>query len=372
MEAIILKCPDFGRFHFGTVAPDSDTALSQTSECFQSDTLFSALISTCAKILPPIPDEEKKPDDIDVNDLVEFFKNGGVLISSGSYCLDIFENGNNINRIFFLPKPCHLDLLDIDDESHDRKQVKKVKYISKSIWENGFLSSEWKESGCYLIDRKFAIDSSEVHIDLGDQIEKIFKIISEPKIADHARKKENNIFFQTDVFLQTTHLSRKELEDAGYEGVESMTFQPHFYFLIDFKVENDRMKNLISLLLDVLKDDGIGGGISIGCGRIKEIERAEWSLSPVSVADNQAVSASLISVSESENSSVLFKDLVVRGGRNTAAHGQLKRIKMAMPGALIKKETEGRIEENLHDSIPFLRYGMAFPLSIHSNYEYND
>ena len=359
MEAIILKCPDFGRYHFGTVAPDSDTALSQTSPCVYSDTLFSALIVLCNKAFPN-----------EVENLVEYFKDGGVLISSGSYCLDILENNQFFDRIFFLPKPSHFDLL--KEDADDRKTIKRIQYISKKIWEQGIKPSDRQENGCYIIDRKFLIHPEELKRDFGSAIEKIYSIIAEPKIADHARQKTNNIFFQTDLFLNTTTISSTDLEAIGYDGIGTITLRPHFYFLLKFEIENERLRNLIYLLLDLMVDDGIGGSISTGCGKIKEVEKVDWVLSPETKSNLQAVSASLISIqSESDLQGTIARNIIVRGGRKTANHGDLARIKMADTGALIQKGVKGQIE-NLHTTQPYLRYGMAFPLDIHSNYEYND
>ena len=358
MEAIVLKCPNFGRYHFGTIALDSDTALSQTSPCIYSDTLFSALINLCAKVFPD-----------EVEDLVTYFKEGGILISSASYCLDVLEADKFLYRIFFLPKPCQLDLLQTEDSAEDRKKVKRIQYISKAVWEQGLLPTEWSDNGCYTIDRKFLIHPSELSPYFGRLVDKIYSISTDPKIADHARKKLDNIFFQTDLYLTTTHLSQATLKewDEDYEG-GTITIQPHFYFLLDFVEVPERMKNLLYFLLDLLPDDGIGGAISTGCGKIEAIEKMPWDLNPASASTDLAVSASLISIgTQEELAGVKAQNIIVRGGRTTAENGVLSRIKMAETGALIDKNVKGQVK-NLHSEKPYLRYGMAFPLAVHTNY----
>lgn len=358
MEAIILKCPDFGRYHFGTTAPDSDTALSQTSPCIYSDTLFSALINLCAKVFPE-----------EVEELVACFKSGAILLSSASYCLDIWEVAEFSRRIFFLPKPCQLDLLPMNKDTADRKSVKRIQYISKEVWEQGILPEKWSFEGCYAIDRKFLVHPSELSAYYGALIEEVYSIKTDPKIADHARKKLDNIFFQTDLYLNTTHISEQVLQTMDKEYEEgAITFRPHFYFLLDFVDAKERMKNVVYFLLDLLPDEGIGGAISTGCGKIEAIERVGWKLNVNDASTTFAMSVALVSIgNEVDLKGVRAKNMIVRGGRVTAEHGTLSRIKMADTGALIEKHVKGQVA-SLHKDKPYLRYGMAFPLAVHTNY----
>jgi CRISPR-associated protein Csm4 len=199
MQAIILKCPPNGRFHFGITAPDVDSALSSSSICFHSDTLFSALVILCNRMFPDR-----------VNELIQFFNNQEIQISSGSYCLEILQENEPPQRVFFLPKPSQFDAASL--ELADRKAVKGIEYISKTIWEKGIPPDEWLSTNeCSLIDRKFLVHEDELSGEVCDLIEGFYKIKTEPKIADHARKKTNNIFFQTDLFLKTNYLREEDI-----------------------------------------------------------------------------------------------------------------------------------------------------------------
>ncbi len=348
MEAIILKCSADARFHFGTTAPDNDTALSQTSECFHSDTLFSALVVLCNKVFPDM-----------VNPLIEYFKSGGVTISSGSYCMDLFENGDFVRRCFFFPKPVHFNLL--VEDMVERKTVSRVQYISKTIWEKGIAPKDWDRYKCYKIQGKFLLHPEDLSPRIGRKIDGLMEVKSQPKIADHARKKDNNIFFQTDLFLRSAN-------------VNQWSVQPHFFFLLDFQTHNEKLKNLIYLLIDILPDDGIGGSISTGCGQIMGVEKAEMNFSFQEKSAHQSVSMSLLGFEKGqmiEYNNLLTGKVIVRGGRNTARDGRLQRIKMIAEGALVKGEVKGSII-SIHPEKPYLRNGKNFALPIHKNYEYNE
>jgi len=372
MKAIILKCPDNARYHFGLAGPDTDSALSQSSNCFHSDTLFSALVILCNRIFNNTDEEEDK-----VSELIKFFRQGKVNISSGNYYLEVKRQGERQAPIFFLPKPSHFNAAKV--ELPFRKTIRSVQYISKKIWESGIPPEEWFESNsvCLLIDRKFLVHVDELDIDEAeaDLIEGFYSFRTEPKIADHARKTTNNIFFQTDLFMKTSYLEDLDLY-----------LQPHFYFLLSFApIENNwsekekeaapKMQRLIHFLIENLKEEGIGGAISTGCGQIKEVITEDWSFefSEGKASANQWVSASLIGLKktalESEFDQISAGEIIVRGGRNISAEEKLKRIKMIKAGALIHNKKVGTIAD-LHESKPYLRYGMAFPLEIPENYEY--
>lgn len=362
-EAIKLICPPNGRYHFGMTSPDSDTALSQTSACFYNDTLFSALVNLCNKIFPSAQVEE----------LVAAFRSGKVVISSGSFCVDIFKNGEKTpeKTIFFLPKPPHFDLQ--SPSILDRKKVKGIQYISKTIWEKGLNPKDWwdqNQEKCYIIDRTFLLHPEDLDFSLGKLIDSFYQMKTAPKIADHARKKENNIFTQTDVFIHPTLLTLKDFAAQRIEGLSELLIQPHFYFLLKFDQAADSLRDLVYLLLNMLPDEGFGGGISTGCGKIEGVEIQPWEMNFQSHAasEDQAISMAMIALSEKEVGQVKAGEIMVRGGRATALHGALKRVKMIKPGALITGSLKGQIV-SLNDDAPYLRNGKAFPLPMPTTYE---
>jgi len=353
MKAIILKCPHNARFHFGIAAPDNDSALSQTSECFHSDTLFSALVILCSQTFP-----ER------IEGLITAFKTGAVQISSGSFCIDFSENGQFNKRIFFLPKPNHFDAFEIDLK--ERKMVKGIQYISKTIWEKGLAPTKWKEAGCYAIQRKFLVHPEDIESSIGQVLDGFYKIKTEPKIADHARKRENNIFFKTDVFLQTSDLDQSDF-GKSIPQLQRVSFQPHYYFLLKFATDNTRLQALVNFLIDNLQEEGLGGAISTGCGKIESLEKIDWQFNIPEPSTTHWVSASLVALSEEQPPSsledVVASNIIVRGGRKIGKDDTLKRIKLLKAGALIKRQDVGEVA-TLRKSPPYLRYGKAFALPI--------
>ncbi len=352
MEAIILKCPENGRFHFGLTAPGPEIALSKTSGCFHSDTLFSALIVLCAKTFPD-----------EVSAFIASFKSGEIKISSGSFCLEVSDKKE---PIYFLPKPAHFDCY--QDENINRKEIKDIQYISKKIWENGLTPAEWKKNRCVWVDKKFLAHFYEFPRNYGK--EKIINSVTEPKIADHARKSVDNIFFQTDIQTKRTIL----ISDTTITTVHI-----HLYFLLENERADERMKKLFDLLLDILIDEGFGGGISSGNGKIESIKRATWEwdnkiFSEQNRSHKIMASASLISPSANDQlDDILAGNVITRGGRNTSKDGTLKRIKMFKEGTIFNKDTiSGNIPEihnkEVQESNIYLRYGKAFPLPVHEKY----
>lgn len=352
MQAIILKCPKQGRFHFGKTGLDENSSLYQTSDIIHSDTLFSALINLCAKAFPK-----------EILPLIDAFRNH-IRISSAYYCLQVEQNGTPVKNIYFLPKPDYLELQNRDVAA--RKKVRKITYVSKTVWEKGLLPEEWKAPQCSIIDKRFVLHANDLPIELSDQIETISTQITAPKIADHLRKRVNNIYFQTDLLLGHTTFSRSQLRAFD---LENLSIHPSFYFLIKESLPESekRVYKLLEVLIDLLADEGIGGSISTGCGRLLACEREAFEFKMPQNEDH-AVSMSLISPATSDRLEEIYRgNVVVRGGRDTAQFGRLKRVKMIKEGAVISKSVEGDIVP-IHANGKFLRYGKAFPIPMHPNY----
>ena len=378
MEAVLLKCPPYARFHFGITGLDENSSLHQTSERLHSDTLFSVLMVLCSKIFPN-----------QIDDLKAAFESGEVSISSGSYYLEIteYETLKKITQrqIFFLPKPECFELLNTDADK--RKELRKIKFVSKGVWERGLLPEDWlmKDSECVIIQGKFVALLSELTADdkLAKQVANSISIFEEktaPKIADHNRRRENNIFFQTDLCFAANFLKDND-------GKPLFQIMPHFYFLIEHRADS-QVKNLVETLIEILPDEGIGGGISTGCGKIdsSEIIPFDWQFSEGEKSSKYNVSASLISpVSKADLTALVGYKVMTRGGRRLSISEkklaqipenkreeakQLARVKMIREGALLQlpNEVTGQLVP-LHDFIPNYRNGKAFCLPIHQKIE---
>lgn len=380
MKAVLLKCPPYARFHFGMTGLDENSSLHQTSEVLHSDTLFAALMVLCNKIFPNTGKIER---------LKEGFETGAVKLSSAGYFLDIkeyLENGDETNkRVFFLPKPDYFGLINKDTSL--RKKVKKIAFLSKGIWEKGLDLADWFDTDkCVIIQNRFVLLTEELHPDavtakkLAEAIA-INKVQTAPKIADHLRRPENNIFFQTDLCFAANFFKNAK----GHPQFEIL---PHFYFFLEHAPDST-IKKLVETLIEILPDEGIGGAISTGCGQLEshEIVDLDFTFDNAQSSDKYVVSASLISPkSADELSQILRYKVMTRGGRRLAftdeqvaklpvQKRQLKRVKLIKEGALIQKAgvLDGRLVPLHHeDNAPNYRNGKAFTLPIHPNFVKNE
>lgn len=370
MKTVIMRCPSEGRFHFGKLGLDENASLSQTSTIIHSDTLFSALLNICAKTFPD-----------KVDGLKVAFDNEEIVISSAFYCLEVQDIMANNDRttypvVYFLPKPVYFELFNTDLSK--RKAFSKIAFISKGVWEYGFTPPEWtEENGCLIVDEKFVMLTSELDHDYeqftqNDGTKKpekqisIYKEKTSPKIADHARRTKDNIFFQTDLVLANNLL------DLNGSKKFRKSIQPHFYCLLDIK-PNSVYGELVKMLFSIMEDEGIGGAISTGCGRLIECEigeeNFEFSFHNNIQAAGFQVSVSLIHPAPSDTSfPFVYYKTITRGGRKIAlGKTSLKRVKMLKEGALIQGDTRGGIPQ-IHDSLPYFRNGKALCVPIHPKY----
>ena len=348
MKAVVLKCPRGGQFHFGKVAPDENISLDDTSSFLHSDTLFSAIINTAAKIA----------DKGQVDELIDGFDKGKWQISSGFYCLD-WQTEHEMQTVYFLPKPAHYNLLELDDKLFDIKAINAIEFISKGIWEQGISPKNWEESNVAVLNGKFVVLTSELpqNIDLktAEKI-KIYHRHSLPKVFVHKLTQEGGFYYQTNIVLG----DNRNIDESLWV---------HYYFLIEL---DSKFKQLpfLSTVIDLLQDEGIGGERSVGCGHITEVKVRSFDINLEKKSESQTVLLSLLNPSPTDLKKVTHYKVTSRGGRKLAkSEGtQLKRVKMITEGALVSGEIHGQLPElgESNSGIPFLRNGKAFTLPIHS------
>ncbi len=244
MQAVILKCPPHAQFHFGRIAPDQNTSLDDTSTFIHSDTLFSSIVNTAARILEPN----------ELSMLLGWFESENaakVRISSGFYCLETGEQ-----YIYFLPKPVTW-VAKNTTKSKELKKIKKVAFVSKKIWEEGIKPDQW-EATCHFIQDKFVIHSSELeNVNIPPRI---YHKDSLPKVNVHKPNRDNSIYYQTNIQLQST----------ASIGV-------HFYFLLEHDLDEEAYR-LLETVLNWIPEEGIGGERTVGCGQLAAIDYKDFQL----------------------------------------------------------------------------------------------
>jgi CRISPR-associated protein Csm4 len=343
MKAFILRCKPGSQFHFGKMAIDSNSALHDTTEYFHSDTLFSALINIVASFAT----------EAETNEVVDLFRDNQVRISSGMFCLSHGEQD-----VFFLPRPAHFSLL--PGHADDIKDVERIKFISKGLWESGISPAnmnDWHqeiESSHEL--KKFAAMKKEVqHWNLDKKHVNIHSIETFPKV--HARKldQENSFYFQSNVLLPQNPAD---------------TFDMHYYFLLDTTLdrkENEALNRLYNAIY-LLPDTGIGGERSAGCGQFLSVEERPFEFNDFE--QQGYLSLGLIApANHAEIDELEYYNTVLRGGRNTRSDGELKLIRMMSEGAYLRNIIHGDMP-NVHATndpdTPYLRYGKPLLIPAHS------
>lgn len=338
MQAVLLRCKPRARFHFGKIAPDENSWLNTADHWLPSDTLFSALANILA---------DAYPDEVD--NLLQHFAAGRVKISSGFYVLEV-----NGKHIFFLPKPAHYALAVKEAGKKTFKDFNDVKFISKTVWEKGWLFNDWEEHCHFLQEGQVVVAKGELPNDLEEnQIKKInlFKESDFPRVKVHTQKRENNFFSLTTISIGD---NREVLQNSAV----------HFYFLLEtegnFKATEDFKK--IKTAINMLPDHSIGGERSTGCGRLESTAFIDFT--PPSMGTGHYSSVSLtLPKNETELSQIERYQVTTRGGRKLGPTRQLKFVRMLAEGAYSTSLIEGSIAHIGYDKPEeFWRYGKAFCL----------
>ena len=330
MQAYILKSNPGTRFRFGEAlgayTEEQSNTQKTTSEFLHSDTLWSALVNAWALCCPET-----------VEDFISECETGKFKLSSAFYCVEF--KGNNI---YFLPKPVSLNLFQFDEP----KKLKKVKFISKGVWENGLLPKDWFDSGkCTLLQNESIIAlKSEI-----DTPVKLFSVETSPKT--HARditNRESSFYYETNLYLS-----------------HNDNYKTDWYFL----PENDLSANLqtdLQKAMQTLVNLGIGGERTTGCGSLSGFQETELNFNPVEISNYRA-SVSLIAPNENELTENSLYQIIKRGGRFLEKGKCLPITQMLLEGAVFDTEIEGKIVE-LNKEPYILRYGLNLSIPVHNNF----
>ena len=356
MKAILLKCGAQAQFHFGKVALDENTSLNTTTPVVHSDTLFSSLVHQLARMV----------DDALLDEIIDAFKTGQVRLSSACFCLEIA--GENI---FFLPKPAHYNLFEITDkdkvpagqEREKRKDWRKVQYISKGVWEQGYCSvGDW-ENKCTRIGKQFLMTNEEAGNRDLKNIGKLYRTATLPKVRVHSPHRLDNFYFQTNVQLA----SRKVVIHQ-----EEIAIQPHYYFLLETvpELNGTAIASYIETAIQLLEDTGIGGGRSGGTGFFDKVEllNEDFELNFKGAPSEYHASTGLVAPNEADLEHAKYYKTITRGGRKTAKDGRLNYLRMMETGAVFDGKVEGKVREIKGEKAKqsYLRYGKPICLPVHS------
>ena len=348
MKAILLDCSPHAQFHFGSYSID-DTRLSSTTEIAHAHTLYSAIINIYDSLFD------------DTNDFVTLLELSSFEISSTCFLLK-GEKGN----IFFLPKPLVLNTQMKDNTNY--KQLKRVAYVSKGVWEKGKDINDYDSTELCLLGDKFLCLNKEIK----EIVSKNVKKNNYPKI------KFINSTLTTKTMVSTTketgklyNLGNLQIQDLSQWGLSA-----HYYFLLKHELDSQYAQRL-ELVLDLLPQNGIGGERTSGCGVFDGLCIEDFQIKVTVPSTQFYCNVSPIAPSSKEElDRISYYSTFIRGGRRTGGDNdedsfKLKQIRMIKEGALVNgAETIGQCVSIKPDSLEdeYLRYGKGFLLPIHENW----
>ena len=343
MKAFILKCAVHNFFRLGI------RSMNDTHSYIYSDTLFSAILSTHAKMYG-----RKSTDE-----LCELFTSGQVACSSGFHCLSYSNPHKEEDFIYFLPRP----LIYLATPSDDPKSLKDIQFLSKKVWENGPSASELlslPRLGSHHVISWEELEALNLQPRRKDreaiQLPELTKEITYPKV--HVRKEG-----QEDAYFTQTCLQLK-----SFRNLDQSPLQTHFYFLLKGEIPAS-----LFAAIRMLADEGIGGERSSGMGHFKGVEEREFS----TILPNPNYQCTLsLSIPKSEIDFQSYEkfQLIIRGGGSMASENSAsktvyrKQLRMIQEGAMIPSKApypNGTCPEigSPGKNVPRrLRYGIPFTL----------
>jgi CRISPR-associated protein Csm4 len=340
MKAILLVPENGAQFHLG------ETSLDDTSDVLHADTLFSALTNVYAFAF----DGAER--------FIGMIEEGKLCFSSGFYALLYQEN-----PVLFFPKPA-IDF----PEQRDPKRLKKVRYLSKGVWnalQRGFdpetISTTLNPLNFPSIGSEFVYLENELPVTVGGFEKKAFRqVVTAPKVKVHSTEQEDRIYHETSIQFIDLPYSEGELKGA-------------FYFLLKHTLNEEKPEwQEFLAAVRIMADEGVGGQRSSGRGQFKTVKlidvditesrNASWyvGLSPISPFDDHEF-----------HDGIHFYELFVRGGGSLGLRGKPDEHRMqarfAKEGALLHYDIKGSIVDVSPDiDKSVLRYGMNFSIPLGS------
>lgn len=302
---------DFGRntAHFGELG----IGMEETSERVYSDTLFSAWMSSYARLfgaddvkqlLDQFPCEENK-------------KTPPFVLSS-----TFIYSKNEAEYIYYLPKPLAFPKgYPVGEDLKFTKTYKKLKYLPLKIWRKwyqtgGFTNSDELEliehtlkgqdkSGCLYKAGTFSYGET-------------YKTHRVPKVAIDRITHATNIYH--------TGFVQYQWESPKQSGL---------YFLIRFPEENPELQQKLKASLRLLGEEGIGGERSSGAGRF-EVEWCElpdlWKQIDFNLSEKKHHSLISLFWEQPLLCTPISYSIIERGGWVSSGGQQIRRKKVRMLG----------------------------------------
>lgn len=360
---------NFGRSptHFGELG----IGLEQTSERVRSDGLFSAWVSTYARLFGGAA----------IEDLLNQCQADGNPPFRLSSTFVYRRDGKDF--IDYIPTPIQRPVGYPNDPERELKVAKtyrKLSYLSLPIWQRwyqgiGFTDEDFQSLENYATDPKHR--TGQLGKSGTFDYKKAFKEYELPKVSIDRTTRATN-FYHTGL---TQFAWEPAHDNAEKDNVHNLA---GLYFLIEFPDVNQELESQLQAALHLLGEDGLGGERSSGAGRFEILSWEELSDNWQSVINFKADCHSLISLYwTKEIPQELLEEaarysLIERGGwiASAASGRQLRRKKVHMfaEGSVFTGKPKGQlanvtprqfeVSPGVYRPHPIYRSGIALSLPI--------
>ncbi|MFM6196148.1 type III-A CRISPR-associated RAMP protein Csm4 [Planktothrix sp.] len=342
--------------HFGEVG----IGLEESRERVRSDTLFSALISSYARLFG----KEK------VEELLENFQQSPCFRHSSTFIYRCQKD----KYTYYLPKPLAFPKnYPIQKDLEFTKTYKKLSYLPLEVWQRwyqgeGFTNSDRLE----LINttNKTAKDSDPLHKAGTFDYGQTFKIDKNPKVAIDRTTRSTNFY----------HTGFVQFESSPHQVESQPNQHSGLYFILNFPTTNPKLEKEIQATLKFLGEEGLGGERSSGAGRF-DVEWLDLTEDWKKVVQHQQSNYCLISLfwDDSLSSDLLNEtacyDIQERGGWIASSpSGYQKRrkmVRMFTEGSVFSANPQGKLANVTPE--PFKAHkvyrsgvSLSLPISINS------
>lgn len=242
----------FGRSvaHFGELG----IGIEETSERVRSDTLFSAWMSTYAKLFGK---------DAATDLLQQFNTQPEPPFRLSSTFIYRQLDGK---PVYYLPRPLMFPPnYPLGNDLDFTKAYKGLKYLPLEIWQRWYQGDGITDSDLQELTDKIKGQASGALYQAGTfEYSKAFEISKVPKIAVDRTTRATNLYY--------TGIVQYQWQQNGNdsEDVESLS---GLYFLVHFP--NSNLENIFFTILDFMEGEGIGGERSSGAGQFKVAQSNE-------------------------------------------------------------------------------------------------
>ena len=240
--------------HFGELG----IGIEETSERVRSDTLFSAWMSSCARLLGK--------DEVETW-LGKFNNEPDPPFRLSSTFIWQQVNGKTV---YYLPRPVQRPLNYPEDDLEFAKTYKSLKYLPLEVWQRWYQGEGFTESDRDQLIAKTQKNKPSYEGKALDQVgtfdyNRAYKFYKLPKVAVDRTTRATNLYH-----TGVVQFNNNPAIDESLAGL---------YFLVQFSTEDSELENTFFAVLDFLGGEGIGGERSSGAGQFK-VDYSSHELTP--------------------------------------------------------------------------------------------